>query len=59
MMMPDTTHQLALELLEDINKIAVVDGALNGTIDVIDGLAESFSCGERHHLSCRDFGWVD
>ena len=41
--MPDTTHQLALELVEDINKIAVIDGALNGTIDVIDGLTESFS----------------
>ena len=41
--MPDTTHQFALELVEDINEIAVVDGALNGTIDVIDGLTERFS----------------
>ena len=41
--MPDTTHQFALELIEDINEIAVIDGVLNGTIDVIDGLTESFS----------------
>ena len=41
--MPGTTHQFALELVEDINEIAVIDGALNSTIDVIDGLMESFS----------------
>ena len=41
--MPDTTHQFVLELVEDINEVAVVDGALNSTIDVIDGLTESFS----------------
>ena len=41
-MMTDTTHQLGMKFLNDINKIAVVRAALKGTIGVVDGLLESF-----------------
>jgi len=41
-MMTDTTHQLGMKFLNDIDKIAVVRAALKGTISVVDGLPESF-----------------
>ena len=42
-MMADTTHQFVLELVKDINEIAIIDGTLNGMFDIINGLTESFS----------------
>jgi len=49
-MMTDTTHQLGIKFLNDINKIAVVRGMLKGMIGVVDGLAESFPCSKWHCL---------
>ena len=49
LMMTDT-HQLGIKFLNDSDKIAVVRGALKGTIGVVDGLMESFPCGEWHCL---------
>ena len=48
-MMTDT-HQLGIKFLNDIDKIAVIRGALKGTIGIVDGLTESFPCGEWHCL---------
>ena len=48
-MMTDT-HQLRIKFLNDIDKIAVMRGALKGTISIVDGLTKSFPCGEWHHL---------
>ena len=48
-MMTDT-HQLGIKFLNDIDKIAIIRGALKGTIGVVDGLTESFPGGEWHCL---------
>ena len=48
-MMTDT-HQLGIKFLNDSDKIAIVRGALKGMIGIVDGLTESFPCGEWHCL---------
>ena len=48
-MMTDT-HQLGIKFLNDSDKIAIVRGALKGTISVVNGLTESFPGGEWHCL---------